>query len=815
MSEEGQNPAAPPPAGPRNSNSSGGRRRPGRGAAHHSDRSENRRDDGSIDGPPRGPRGRGGGGGGGGGRGGGGRGGRDRQRNRSQKPKAQASNATSGGGGQPPGTVPDGPGTSGDRSTGDAKGTESDAKGKLVATATDEPDDGEICFICASKVEHTSVAPCNHRTCHICALRLRALYKTKACAHCRTESSFVIFTDDPAKRYEEFTPAELVRTDDNLGIKYEREEIFEDTVILLRYNCPDKDCDVACLGWPDLHRHVKSKHGKVMCDLCTRNKKVFTHEHELFTTSQLRKHEKYGDDNPGDANQSGFRGHPECGFCRIRFYGDDELYAHCRDKHERCHICDRRSGNRQQQYYIDYDALEDHFQREHFLCLDKECLEKKFVVFETQMDLQAHQLEVHPHGLSKDARRDARTVDMSTFDYRTPYQPQRQRRGAGRGRDPNAEPLPISSAQPLRRDELAYQRQLAIQSAQSVTTRSFGGQLTPSDTQSVRVPARAAGPTPAQAAAAAARTPPVSAMENLSISTENGPLTPQEQARRLRHAAVIERASNLLQNDQLKISEFRTKVSNYRTSAISATDLIDAFFSLFDAPSSELGKLIKELAEIYEDESKKNGLLKAWNDWRAINEDYPALPGPSGVLPGLSSNTAGAGGKRVLRLKSSTAQSSRSAVGRSGALPGSLSSGNFFPPLSSSSSSAARTAASAPVWGTGNPASRPPAATSSTSTPSRAAPRTAAPNANDTEAFPALPAAPKPNTLMAGLTRGTVRWNERAPAVNAWGTGNASSSSSAAAASASGDEPENGDLGPATGKKGKGKKGKQTLFHFG
>lgn len=55
-----------------------------------------------------------------------------------------------------------------------------------------------------------------------------------------------------------------MRSDDNLGIKYERDEIFEDTVLLLRYNCPDEDCDVACLGWPDLHRHVKSKHGKVM-----------------------------------------------------------------------------------------------------------------------------------------------------------------------------------------------------------------------------------------------------------------------------------------------------------------------------------------------------------------------------------------------------------------------------------------------------------------------------------------------------------------------------------------------------------------------
>jgi ribosome assembly protein 4 len=60
---------------------------------------------------------------------------------------------------------------------------------KPVEAATDDADDGEVCFICASPVEHTSVSPCNHRTCHICALRLRALYKNKACAHCRVWSS--------------------------------------------------------------------------------------------------------------------------------------------------------------------------------------------------------------------------------------------------------------------------------------------------------------------------------------------------------------------------------------------------------------------------------------------------------------------------------------------------------------------------------------------------------------------------------------------------------------------------------------------------
>ena len=153
----------------------------------------------------------------------------------------------------------------------------------------EEAEDGEVCFICASRISHIAVGPCNHRTCHICSLRLRALYKTKACAHCRvrmlfysilevflfflrggqrltvqTESAYVIFTDDPGRRYEAFEETEFVRTDDNLGIKYETAEIFEDTVLLLRYNCPDDECDVACLGWPDLHRHVRSKHGKVM-----------------------------------------------------------------------------------------------------------------------------------------------------------------------------------------------------------------------------------------------------------------------------------------------------------------------------------------------------------------------------------------------------------------------------------------------------------------------------------------------------------------------------------------------------------------------
>ncbi|KAL8680469.1 MAG: hypothetical protein Q9186_003367 [Xanthomendoza sp. 1 TL-2023] len=721
-----------------------------------------------------------------------------------------------------------GGGTFGVSPTKDAESVE----GEAVSTPQDGEIQGdvEVCFICASPVVHNAVAPCNHRTCHICALRLRALYKTRACAHCRTEAPHVIFTDDPTKRYESFVDVDFQETDEVLGIKYEQKEIHSDTILLLRYNCPDASCDIACWGWPDLHRHVKGAHHKVMCDLCTRNKKVFTHEHELFTIPELRKHEKFGDDNPGAIDQSGFKGHPECGFCRQRFYGDDELYVHCREKHERCHLCDRRNGGRQQQYYVDYSSLEQHFQKDHYTCIDQECLEKKFVVFDSEMDLKAHQLQAHPNGLSKDARRDARLVDISSFEYRAPYQESRGRRNrqGGRGRDPNTEALPQSTAQPLRRDEVAYQRQMAIQSAQSIAPRTFGGQLTSTNAVGVR-PNQHQEPETVTATHNHLNTnPSFPPIDNLNLNPSHPPsqppsspipshaMSPQEQARRLHHNSVMDRASTLLKHDPSKISSFRTAVSSYRSSTLSATQLIDNFFSLFDVPASDLGKLIKELADIYENESKRNDLLKAWNDWRAINEDYPSLPGPSGVLPGSIAAAAGSGGYRVLKLKNSTTQSSKSAVSRHGSW-GNASSVNPFPSMPASANRAGPGKVGPTPWASsGSSSSQPTSVASST----KRLPTTQANSSSlASDAFPALPMAAKPSTLMAGLTRGSVRWDD-----NSRKTANASPWASGAAAqfpppameeSQQQDLDEEVDGGHMAGKKkGKGNK-KQTLYKFG
>jgi hypothetical protein len=74
-----------------------------------------------------------------------------------------------------------------------ANETNEDAAGTTAAdiptTQTDAPEDAsqeqDLCWICAEPVKYYAVSECNHRTCHVCALRLRALYKKLDCTFCK------------------------------------------------------------------------------------------------------------------------------------------------------------------------------------------------------------------------------------------------------------------------------------------------------------------------------------------------------------------------------------------------------------------------------------------------------------------------------------------------------------------------------------------------------------------------------------------------------------------------------------------------------
>lgn len=564
---------------------------------------------------------------------------------------------------------------------------------------------------------------------------------------------------------------------------------------------------------------------------------MFTHEHELLTPKELQQHMRKGDDNPGAIDQSGFKGHPLCSFCGTRFYGDDELYVHCRDSHERCHICERINGG-QPVYFVNPDALAEHHRKapNHFPCPDPECVRSKVIVYDTLMDLKAHQLEQHGSTLDKDSRRDARAVDISNFDYRSSYVNERRgggqagrgdRRGGGRGRDPNAEPLPASSAQPMNRAEQAYQRQMAIQSAQSTTARTFGGSLTAAPTpSSTRSPAPQSQTIP----------PPSNSAQNLAaniadLDIQEAAQTPQERARALRHGAVIERAEILLQKDSNKVNRFRTFISSYRNGAISAKALIEAFFALFsDTSSTALGTLIQEVADLFEDRQKAQNIRIAWNDWRAINLDYPSLPGPIGIgsstnLPGMgwasitssanaqpssfTATTSKAKTNRVLKLKSSTAQSSRSSVSQSGSWGGSLSLplstphrsvADNFPSLTPANPQPSSSKITTQKWSA--PSSQPSSARPTPPTSRPVSRATRGGGANGAE-FPSLPPAAKANPVMGlGVGRGNaVRsgWGNTAP-MNAHVWGNSG-----------GKEEEGGEEG-GNGEAGGKKKGKKKVL---
>lgn len=573
-----------------------------------------------------------------------------------------------------------------------------------------------------------------------------------------------------------------------------------------------------------------------MCNFCIRNKKVFTHEVQLFTDHELKKHMRDGDDRPGAVDQTGFKGHPLCGFCGSRHYGIDELYDHLKKNHEKCFICSERDPRGQPVYFANISDLQDHYKAQHFLCSASECVDQKLIVFATEMDLKAHQLEVHGDSLSKDVRRDARMVDISSFNYRQPYQQpargdRRDARGHGRGRDPNSEPIPASSAQPMRRDEQAFQRQQAIQSAQSIAPRTFGGRLTatPVTASSSRTAnTRATQPDVGEAS---------NMMAGLNVSAEPrpAPSTPQYQARALRHAAVIDRATSLVRNNQSKVTQFRNTISSYQRDAISATALIESFQTLFDTSSSTLGTLIREIADIFEEPAKASSLRAAWNDWRAINDDFPSLPGLNLTnnsiplnwatsVPPRGAQNSSQNSSRILQLKSSTAKSLRSfnsgGPSRSSATNNTHATNVAFPELSAPSrASANRSGAGRGSTPWADASTTINSSSISHSLSENPTPTTSKPESRATrggasgDAFPALPPAPRPLSSLTGYGGRLVRRDiggNASPGFS-WGGEGGSGSGSNTPEVEGASESAGGNAGKKKGNKGK----KQVIMGWG
>ncbi|KIK00343.1 hypothetical protein K443DRAFT_612765 [Laccaria amethystina LaAM-08-1] len=711
-------------------------------------------------------------------------------------------------------------------------------------------DSDDVCWICAEPVKYYSVSECNHRTCHVCALRLRALYKKTDCAFCKDPQPSVIFTVSPDALFSSYATDAIPYKDVKLGITFETQEMMEDTLILLRFNCPDPDCDYIGNGWGDLKLHVRATHGKLMCDLCIRSKKVFAHEHALYPPNLLSIHLPSMHHRPGkttlkDVNQIEGGIHPLCEFCRECYFSGDELYAHMREKHEECFLCKRNEVR--DQYFVNYESLERHFNSIHHPCTQNECQAQKFVVFNSPLDLRAHMVEVHGGDMSSRDKKDARRVPAEFAFEEVGHGGRHGRRDREREREREHEPPPQSHRQQLQTAPPPQAVASVTRPPGSVSRRreAFGGALT---TEGSSIPQ----------ATSNNNTPGASRPSSPPHAGDTDPAVLE------RHALFLTRLESVASNPATAVPAVRAATRGYRLSESSARDLISTIWNVLERNLDHTAGIVNAFVDLLDEEEKKQDLLASWRGFALEQRrQFPDL-----IPTSIGSGYAGIASGRVLDAKHSTAtrsseRSSRQvwdrvaqAAGSSSAAVPSLSQvptqqrlPGKFPALTGGStpgstptpafrqgqrntpwSTSSTTGFKAPTALPGSsssfpsaPESRPTSSSSSLASAKAAAhggPRQAPPKLSKA-LFPELPTVAnsrqKPQ-INGNVSLKNILGNSATPAVSAWAGAAAGHPAGQKTPSGANETPatEGDIITAATGKGKKGKaKQKQTLFTLG
>ena len=74
----------------------------------------------------------------------------------------------------------------------------------------------------------------------------------------------MIFTVSADRPFSSYSSTDIPHKDFKLSIFFETPEMMEETLVLLRFNCPESTCEHVAQGWNDLKLHVRAVHGKLM-----------------------------------------------------------------------------------------------------------------------------------------------------------------------------------------------------------------------------------------------------------------------------------------------------------------------------------------------------------------------------------------------------------------------------------------------------------------------------------------------------------------------------------------------------------------------
>lgn len=284
-------------------------------------------------------------------------------------------------------------------------------------------DNDLTCNICFdSDITIYAVASCQHLVCYRCSTKSVLIgNQEKVCVTCRKPLKKVIMTRNPTKPFPKL---------ESLAIPYRNNVWFEEpdiqqaveTLMENRSSHCTENCGVQ-KDWDALCKHMRTGHGLHICTLCFQNTNFFPSERKWYTRSALAKHNRSGDND-----DTSYRMHPECEFCGIRYYDNDQLFCHLVKHHERCHLCERmgvvdKKGNPVNPFYDDIRELTKHFDRDHYLCTMGECRQTPLTsVFECEEHLQKHRLNKHCSDLSRVERRNNQSLNSIPISFNSQRQ---------------------------------------------------------------------------------------------------------------------------------------------------------------------------------------------------------------------------------------------------------------------------------------------------------------------------------------------------------------------------------------------------------
>jgi hypothetical protein len=465
------------------------------------------------------------------------------------------------------------------------------------------------CLICCEPIEFYAIGECNHNEiCGLCTIRRRQIYKEMDCCICKQPLEHIVVDRESSLKFNElFENRNRSHLLTGSTITINDAEYFAYCESLFERYCPVcADSHTHRKAFPSvamLKKHVENVHRQSFCELCLEHRKCFLHEQKLYTPEQLPGHVEKGDPSIQ------LKPHPSCDYCHTVFYSVEDLFRHCEEAHFKCFLCERE--NILYNYFRNYDHLEQHFNKKHHACHEKECLEKKFVVFSTALDLQAHNVATHlPQG--KGSAKNARVVHLD-FGADAQQQQQRSRSLARPAQMPVFYPDRYRPPQQKKEQEV---------------TMSLAGKIDEPKPVTTVVRASQSSSSPVSASPAAVVPPPP--LSNLTIAE--------------RSKILIANIKAYL-NNEAKFNKFRTLSAEFRNSKIGAQSYYSQFVQTFGDDPQAWG-LFEEMVEILPDQQKQIEL-------RILRDTDTCPTRPWNLLPVQPSS-----GSMASRIAASTGSSS-------------------------------------------------------------------------------------------------------------------------------------------------------------